>query len=157
MKKVKITRIDKSLPLPKYHTKGSVGLDLYARVTTEISSHSFGKIPANIIIQTPPGYMFMITLRSSTPQMFALLAPHGIGVGDQDFSGPEDEYQVLVYNFSEKEVVVKKGERVAQGIFVPIEKVEWEEIKVRRKKSRGGFGSTDKDLKTQIAKLKTKT
>lgn len=141
--KVKITRVDKSLPLPKYHTKGSVGCDLYARVTTKIPSKSFGKIPANVIIQTPPGYMFMITLRSSTPQKFTLLAPHGIGVGDQDFSGPGDEYQVLVYNFSEKEAVVKRGERVAQGMFVPVEKVQWEEINLKRKKNRGGFGSTD--------------
>lgn len=139
--KVKISRIDKSLPLPKYHTKGSVGLDLFARVETKIPSKSVGKIPANVIIQTPPGFMFLISLRSSTPSKKGLLSPHGIGVGDQDFSGPEDEYQVLVYNFTEKEVTVEKGERIAQGIFVPIEKVEWEEIKVKGK-SRGGFGST---------------
>lgn len=141
--KVKITRVDKSLSLPKYHTKGSVGLDLLARVATKISSKSFGKIPANVIIQTPPGYMFIITLRSSAPSKFGLLAPHGIGVGDQDFYGPKDEYQILVYNFTEREVLVKRGERIAQGIFVPIEKVEWEEITLKKKKSRGGFGSTD--------------
>jgi dUTP pyrophosphatase len=139
--KVKITRIDKKLPLPKYQTKGSVGLDLFARVETKLPAKTVGKIPANVIIQTPPGYMFLISLRSSTPTKKGLLAPHGIGVGDQDFSGPEDEYQVLVYNFSEKEVTIEKGERVAQGIFVPIEKVEWEEAKVKGK-SRGGFGST---------------
>lgn len=141
--KVKITRIDKSLPLPKYHTKGSVGCDLYARLCSKVAPKSFGRIPANVIIQTPPGYMFIITLRSSTPQKLGILAPHGIGVGDQDFYGPEDEYQILVYNFTEKEVVVKRGERVAQGMFVPVEKVSWEEINLKRKKSRGGFGSTD--------------
>ena len=50
IKKIKIQRIDKSLPLPKYHTKGSVGLDLYARVDTEVPEKSLGKIPANLII-----------------------------------------------------------------------------------------------------------
>lgn len=151
--KVKISRIDQRLPLPKYHTKGSVGLDLYARLTSKIAAKSLGKIPANIIIQPPPGYMLVISLRSSTPKKFSLLIPHGVGVGDQDFSGPEDEYQILVYNFSGKEVTVKKGERVAQGIFVPIEKVEWEEISLKRKKSRGGFGSTD-DLRHSGKRMK---
>lgn len=141
---VKITRVDKSLPLPKYHTKGSVGLDLLARVTTKIPPKSFGRIPANIIIQTPPGFMFIITLRSSTPKKFGLLAPHGIGIGDEDFSGEKDEYKILVYNFTDLDVTVKRGERIAQGIFVPVEKVEWEEVNLKKRKSRGGFGSTDK-------------
>lgn len=140
--KVKISRIDQRLPLPKYHTKGSVGLDLYARLTTKIVAKSLGKIPANIIIQTPPGYMFVISLRSSTPKKFNLLIPHGIGVVDQDYSGPGDEINILVYDFTDKDVTVKKGDRIAQGIFVPIEKVEWEEVSLRREKSRGGFGST---------------
>lgn len=142
--KIKVQRVDKSLPPPKYHTKGSVGLDLYARVDTEIPEKSLGKIPTNLIIETPPGYMFLVSLRSSTPKKFGLLSPHGIGVVDQDYSGPEDEINILVYNFTKKIVIIKKGERVAQGIFIPIEKVEWDESNPPRKKSRGGFGSTDK-------------
>ncbi|MBI2022705.1 dUTP diphosphatase [Candidatus Daviesbacteria bacterium] len=158
---VKIQLLNKSLPLPKYHTKGSVGLDLYARVDTEIPAKSLGKIPANIIIETPPGFMFLISLRSSTPKKFGLIAPHGIGIVDQDYSGPEDEINILVYNFTDKNVRVKKGDRIAQGIFIPIEKVEWEEVKVVRKKSRGGFGSTDNPLlrhsgKRSASRIKSK-
>lgn len=141
--KVKISRIDKDLPLPTYQTNGSVGCDLFARVDTKIPAKSLGRIPANVIIETPPGYMFVVASRGSTPFKKGLLPPHGIGIGDQDFCGPEDEYQIPVYNFTDQEVVIERGERVAQGIFVPIEKVEWEELdSMGHNKTRGGFGST---------------
>lgn len=145
--KVKITRVDKSLPLPKYHTAGSVGCDLLARIETKIPAKTLAKIPANVIIQTPPGFMFIVASRGSTPFKKGLLPPHGFGVGDQDFYGPEDEYQISVYNFTDQEVVVEKGERIAQGIFVPVEIAEWEETEVLKDFSRGGFGSTNKEDK----------
>lgn len=146
--KVKIVRIDKDLPLPEYHTAGSVGCDLYARVSTTIAPKSLGKVPANVIIEPPKGYMFVVASRGSTPFQKGLLPPHGFGVGDQDFCGPEDEYNIAVYNFTDKEVVVKKGERIAQGIFVPVEVAEWEEVDSIQDSSRGGFGSTGHQLKT---------
>lgn len=142
--KVKITRIDKELPLPVYQTKGSVGCDLYARVTTKIAQKSLARIPANVIIHTPAGFMFVVASRGSTPFKKGLIPPHGIGIGDQDFCGPEDEYNISVYNFTDKEVIVERGERIAQGIFVPVEVVEWEEVEMMDKPNRGGYGSTDK-------------
>ena len=140
--KVKITRVDKTLPLPLYHTKGSVGCDLYARITMVIEPKKIAKIPANIIVGTPLGYMFMIALRSSTPFKKGLIAPGGVGVGDADYCGPDDEYHISVYNCTDEDVTVEKGERIAQGIFVRVEKAEWEEVNIISKKSRGGFGST---------------
>ncbi len=141
--KVKIKRVDKELPLPVYQTSGSVGCDLVARIDTLILAKSLGKIPANVIIETPKGFMFMIASRGSTPFKKGLLPPHGIGVGDQDFCGPDDEYQIPVYNFTDRDVEIKRGERVAQGIFVPIEVVEWQEVdSMNHNKTRGGFGST---------------
>lgn len=140
--KVKIKRIDKDLPLPKYQTSGSVGCDLLARVTTTIPAKSLARIPANVIVHTPPGFMFVVASRGSTPFKKGLIPPHGIGIGDQDFCGPEDEYQIAVYNILDEEVVVERGERVAQGIFVPVEVIEWEEIDETDKPTRGMFGST---------------
>lgn len=143
--KVKISRIDKDLPLPTYQTDGSVGCDLFARETISIPAKSLGKIPANVIIETPPGYMFIVASRGSTPFKKGLLPPHGIGIGDQDFCGPDDEYHIAVYNFTDQDILIKRGERVAQGIFVPVEIAEWEELQsMDHNKTRGGFGSTDK-------------
>lgn len=142
--KVKIKRIDSSLPLPKYETSGSVCFDLSARQNMIVKSKSLALIPTNIIIETPPGYMFVVVPRSSTPKKKNFLIPHGIGVIDQDYSGPEDEVLFQVYNFSDKDVTVEKGERLAQGCFIPVERVEFEEIEGEiSDASRGGFGSTD--------------
>lgn len=139
--KVKIKRTDKSLPLPVYQTKGSVGFDISAREDTAVPPKSVALVPGNIIVETPPGYMLLIALRSSTPRKKGLHKPHGIGVIDNDYCGEEDEVKVQVFNSTDKEVVVEKGERIAQGIFVKIDKFEWDEVE-KMGKSRGGFGST---------------
>lgn len=139
--KVQIKRIDKSLPLPVYATAGSVGFDLLCREDTEILPRQIGLIPGNVIVKTPAGYVLLLTLRSSTPRRKSLLIPHGLGIIDQDYCGDGDELKVQIFNFSDKAVEVKKGERIAQGLFMPVMRVEWEEID-EVSKGRGGFGST---------------
>ena len=139
--KVKIKRIDKSLPLPTYQTAGSVGFDIYSREDMEIKPHEIALIPGNIIVETPQGYMLLVALRSSTPRKKGLIKPHGIGVIDNDYCGEGDEIKVQVYNNTDKIVKVEKGERVAQGIFVKVDRFEWDEVE-RMGKNRGGFGST---------------
>jgi dUTP pyrophosphatase len=138
---VSIKRIDTELPLPAYATHGSVGFDLICREDVEVLPHELGLIPGNIIVQTPPGYMLLLTMRSSTARRKGLLMPNGVGVIDQDYSGEGDELLVSVYNFRNEAVTVKRGERIAQGIFVPIGRVEWNEVD-EVGTGRGGFGST---------------
>jgi len=117
---VTITRIDTNLPLPTYATPGSVGFDLLCRELTEIAPRSLGLVPGNVIVHTPPGFMLLISLRSSTPRRKGLLIPHGIGVIDQDYCGAGDEIMLQVYNFRDEPVTIERGERIAQGMFVPI-------------------------------------
>lgn len=138
---IPIKRIDPALPLPAYATAGSVGFDLLCREDTEIAPRKLGHIPGNVIVQTPPGYMLLLTLRSSTPRRKGLLIPHGMGIIDQDYCGEGDELIVLVYNFRDEAVTVARGERIAQGMFVPVMHVTWEEVD-EVGKGRGGFGST---------------
>jgi len=140
--KVFIQRIDHELPLPKYETAGAVGFDLLAREDVKIAEGAIGLIPGNVIVKVPEGYMLVLASRSSTPGKKGLLTPHGIGIIDLDYHGPKDELKVQVYNFSGKEVEVKRGERIAQGVFVKIERFEFEESKELGTISRGGFGST---------------
>ncbi len=138
---VTIKRIDKTLPLPTYATAGSVGFDLLCREDTEIAPRKLGRIPGNVIVQTPPGYMLLLTLRSSTPRRKGLMIPHGVGIIDQDYSGDGDELLVQVYNFRDEAVMVQRGERIAQGIFIPVAHVVWSEVD-EVGQGRGGFGST---------------
>jgi len=144
MTNVKIQRIDKGLPLPIYETSGSVGFDILAREGVTIPPKSIGLIPGNIIVEVPKDFMLVVASRSSTPKKKGLLTPHGIGIIDHDYCGPEDEIKIQVYNFTEQGVVIARGDKVAQGVFVHIDKFEWEEVEKMEKPSRGGFGSTDK-------------
>lgn len=141
---VNIKRVDKTLPLPKYETAGSVGFDLLCRKSSEIAPHSIVLIPANVIVETPPGYMLMVCLRSSTPRKLGLLIPQGLGIVDNDYCGEEDELQIQVYNFTEEIVNVERGSRIAQAVFVRVDTAEWNEVEQMASPSRGGFGSTDR-------------
>ncbi|MEK9133036.1 MAG: dUTP diphosphatase [Patescibacteria group bacterium] len=140
--KVKIQRVDKALSLPKYETAGSVGFDFVARENTTIAPKAIALVPGNVVVEVPANYMLVVSLRSSTPRKKGLLMPHGIGVIDHDYCGSQDEIKIQVYNFTDQPVTVLRGEKVAQGIFVHIDKFEWEEVAQIREKSRGGFGST---------------
>lgn len=140
--KVKIKRIDESLPLPVYETDGAVGFDIMAREDQEIPPKEIAYIAANLIVEVPHGYMLVVASRSSTPGKKGLTPPHGFGIIDHDYCGPEDEIKVLVYNFKDEAVKIGRGEKIAQGVFVKIDRFEWEEVKDMQRKSRGGFGST---------------
>ena len=84
----------------------------------------------------------MLASRSSLPLKKNLIVANGIGVIDQDYHGERDEVSLQVLNFSKKDVVVDRGERIAQAILVKIEIAGIKQVKKARKKSRGGFGST---------------
>ncbi len=140
---VKIKLIDDTLPLPIYQTSGSVGFDIYTRITAEIPPHSFLLLPTNLIIATPPDLMLMIAIRSSSAKNKGINMRNSIGVIDQDYKGDDDEIQILVQNLTDKVVSVERGERLAQGIFVRIERAVWQVVGQMNKTNRGGFGSTN--------------
>lgn len=140
---VRIKRIDPSLPLPVYETPGAVGFDLLARETHIIQPGEILLIPSNVIVEVPPGYALIIASRSSTPRKHGLTKPHGIGIIDQDYCGPEDEVKIQVYNFTAKPVTIERGTKLAQGLFVRTDRAEFEEVEEIKKPTRGGFESTD--------------
>lgn len=141
--KVKIKRFDKSIPLPEYKTTGAAGVDLASRVTMSIAPHSVVYIPLNIALQFSDEYWAMLAARSSLHKKGLMLA-NGVGVGDSDYCGDGDEYKAAVLNFTDKEVLVEKGERVAQLILLKKKQVEFVEQDKFETEDRGGFGSTGK-------------
>lgn len=137
--KIKIKRIDKNLPLPEYKTSGAVAFDFIVRETT-VPSQTVVRIPSNLIIKVPEGFMLYVRDRSSTAMKKGLLVTAGIV--DQDFCGENDEILLQFFNFTDHEVVVERGERIAQGIFVAVQKADWLEIEKMDSPTRGGFGTT---------------
>lgn len=138
--KVKIKRIDKTLPLPKYETAGAVAFDVLVRETTIIEPNAIGRVPVNVIIEIPKGYMLLLKDRSSTAMKKGLICTPGFI--DQDYCGEKDEIMLQFYNFQKIPVTIERGERLGQAAFVRVDIAEWEETDVISKKSRGGFGST---------------
>lgn len=140
--RVRIKRVDKGLPLPTYHSAGAAGFDLFCREERAVAPGEVALLPANVVVATPPGYMLLVAARSSTPRRKGLSVPHGIGIVDHDYCGPEDEIHVQVYNFTDRPVTVVRGERIAQAVFVHVGAADWDEVDEMDAPTRGGFGST---------------
>lgn len=139
---VDIRRVDASLPLPTYHSKGATAFDLVTRQTTVIPPKAIALVPGNVVVKVPEGFALLILPRSSLPRKKALVCPHSLGVIDQDYHGAEDEIFVQVQNVSDEPVTVERGERIAQGLFVKVEQAAWREVDDHGAATRGGFGST---------------
>jgi len=139
--KLKIKRFDQSLPLPEYKTDQAAALDLYARVDTIIGPRKIGYAPLNIALKLPKDHWALLAARSSLHKKGLMMA-NGIGVGDEDFCGDNDEYRAVLFNFTDQEVVIKKGERIVQLIILSRKKVEIEGVVELGNNDRGGLGST---------------
>jgi dUTP pyrophosphatase len=140
--RVDIQRIDPTLPLPTYQTSGSAAFDFVTRETTVIPAGQMGLVPGNVIVKVPEGYALLVLPRSSLPRKKGLVCPHSLGLIDHDYHGPKDEIFVQVRNVTDAPVTVERGERIAQGLFVKIDRAEFVEVDGHGAQSRGGFGST---------------
>lgn len=139
--KVRIKRFDQSLPLPEYKSAGAAAMDLVARETVVIAPHAIEYVPLNVAVEVPPEYWVLVAARSSLHKK-GLMMGNGIGIGDADFCGDEDEYKAILFNFTDQPVTVTRGDRVAQMMILRREAVELEEVERMGNKSRGGIGST---------------
>ena len=142
--KVKIKRIDKTLPLPTYKTSGAVAFDLILRESATIQPGESIRIPCNVIVEIPEGYMLHVVPRSSFPfKKPGLIQGNHAGVIDQDYCGPNDELMFPVYNTTDKPISLERGEAYCQAVFVKISKAEFKEVSEMSTPDRDGFGSTD--------------
>ncbi len=142
MLSARIKRLRPDVPLPVYQTPESAGFDLAASEDTTIAPGQVALVPTGLVIEVPHGYFLGVFARSSTPLKRGLMVANGVGVVDPDYSGPEDEVKIEVVNFTQAPVHVKQGDRIAQGLFVPVTQARWDEVAGMRPESRGGFGAT---------------
>ena len=140
---VKIKRFDKNIPLPEFKTKGAAAFDFYARENTEIPAKGLGYVPLNVSVETPEGYFLLLVARGSTHKKGIWMA-NGVGIIDPDFSGDSDECHAVYYNFTDKPVLIEKGERIAQGLIVKREDIKFQEVDKMDNKTRGAWGTTGK-------------
>jgi dUTP pyrophosphatase len=140
---VRIRRLHPSVPLPAYQTEGAAGFDLAASEDVLVPPSSIALVPTGLVIEVPDGHFLGIFARSSTPLKRGLMVANGVGVIDRDYCGAADEIKIQVLNVTAQAVQVRRGDRLAQGLCLPVTHVAWQESDDDlREGSRGGFGAT---------------
>ena len=139
---VRIKRLRPGAELPQYQTAGSAAFDLAAAEDVVVQPGEVALVPTGLVVEVPAGMFLAIIARSSTPLKRGLMVANSVGVIDPDYCGPEDEVKIAVLNFRGTPVAVARGDRIAQGIFLPAPRVTWVEVDAVHKPSRGGFGAT---------------
>ena len=78
-------------------------------------------IPTGIKVKMPDDEFLMLVNRSSNPNKKNLVIPQGMGIIDADYyenSDNDGEMFFAYYNLSNETVVINKGEKIVQGIFM---------------------------------------
>lgn len=134
---VKIKKLNSEAIIPTYGSEGAAAFDLYALEDTGVFMPTL--ISTGISMEVPKGYVLLVAPRSSIGLKTTLRMPHSTGVIDSDYRG-----EIKVMYESMEPMVIKKGERIAQGMIIPVAKVNFEEVKELSSTDRGdgGFGST---------------
>lgn len=124
--------------VPTYGTEHAAAFDLYA--LEDVTAPSRAVVKTGLAFEIPKGCAMFIKPRSG------LAFNQGVeafqGTIDSDYRG---EVKVLLTTSdTEQDITVKKGDRIAQAIVIPVPKVSFEEVTELSNTLRGaqGFGHT---------------
>ena len=145
--RIDIVRLDhaQGLPLPSYETAGAAGMDLRAAVAEEdpivLRPGSRTLAPTGLRIAVPEGYEAQVRPRSGLALKSGVTCLNTPGTIDSDYRG---EVKVILANLGEENVIIRRGDRIAQLVICPVTRAEWCESEALDDTSRGhgGFGST---------------
>ena len=142
---VAVTRLpgNDDMPLPRYETAQSAGLDLAAAVPVAVMLAPGGRatIPTGLAIALPPGYEAQIRPRSGLAARRGVTVLNAPGTVDADYRG---EIKVVLANLGAEPFEVERGMRIAQMVVAPVTRIAWDEVEALPGSARGGggFGST---------------
>ncbi|MBR2577377.1 MAG: dUTP diphosphatase [Erysipelotrichaceae bacterium] len=128
--------------LPKRATAGSAGYDFSCPVDITIRPGEMVKVPSGIRCFIEEGYVLNIYPRSSLGFKYQLTLANTTGIIDADYYNALNEGHIIValVNRGNRDIVIRKGDRFVQGIFLRFYTAEEEEVTGIRK---GGFGSSN--------------
>ena len=134
-----------SYNVPKRSTKYSAGYDFESLKDFVLHPGETIKIPLGIKIAMNPDEMMMLMVRSSMGFKYNIRLTNQVGIFESDYYNNEENEGhafVSLQNHGQKDWIVKKKDRICQGIFVKFLTVDDEDAVTRIRKS--GIGSTDK-------------
>jgi dUTP pyrophosphatase len=143
MPSVRVVRIDPEVPLPTYAKAGDGAMDLTSRVDATLAAGG-GRalLPTGLTIALPDGWAGLVLSRSGLAARHGVCVLNSPGLVDAGYRG---EIMVPLVNLDPVAVFeVRRGDRIAQFMAVPVERVEWDEFLVLEESERGsgGFGHT---------------
>jgi dUTP pyrophosphatase len=129
--------------LPHYATEGSSGMDVRAALAADFILQPMERslIPTGIFMEIPLGYEAQVRPRSGLAVNKGITCLNTPGTIDSDYRG---EVKVLLVNLSAEAQVIAPGDRIAQIVFVKIERAHitlTEELD-HTERASGGFGHT---------------
>ena len=129
--------------LPKRATKASAGYDIYLPYDLVVNPNETVKIFTGVRCKINEDYVLMIFPRSSLGLKYKFTLDNTVGIIDSDYYNADNEGHIILQmtNHSDKVLSLKKGDRIAQGIFLEYGITEDDETVTERK---GGIGSTGK-------------
>ena len=143
MIEILIKRLSKNIPLPKYETDGSSGMDLSANIEKEIqiAPGKISIIPTGLVVSIPKNFEIQIRPRSGLAAKNQISVLNTPGTIDADYRG---ELKVILINFGKNIFKIEKGLRIAQMVLCPVIKASLKEVDTleETKRGTGGFGST---------------
>lgn len=148
--KVKVKKLHKDAVLPKYQTKGASGFDIHALENLVVFRGETKLVKTGLAFEIPQGYELQVRPRSGTSLKTTLRVSNSPGTVDADYRGEVcvimDNIEQFNRGIEEGSVYIKKGDRIAQGVIVPVIQAELVEVKELSESERGNgaFGSTGK-------------
>ena len=139
---VPIKRIDPDVELPSYAYEGDAGLDLRANESVVLKPFERRLISTGIAIAIPEGYAGFVQPRSGMALKRGLSMANTPGLIDSHYRG---ELKVVAINLDpEKDIVIERGERIAQLVIQQVPVVTLFEVSELDDTDRGagGFGSS---------------
>jgi dUTP pyrophosphatase len=139
---IKFQRLNREARMPTYATEGAACFDLYsADKAIIIRANDMQAVKTGIAVEIPEGYALMLYSRSGHGFRRVSLA-NSVGVVDSDYRG---EVKVLIKNDGFSYIEINPGDRIAQGMIIPVQQVQFEEGDLSETvRGAGGFGSTGK-------------
>ncbi len=135
-------RLGTSFPLPTYATDGSAGVDLRACLDEPLDIHPGEShlIPSGMAIHIEdPGLAAVLLPRSGLGHKHGIVLGNLVGLIDSDYQG---QIYVSCWNRGKESFTIQPGERIAQMVFVPVVRAEFDVVDAFRESVRGegGFG-----------------
>lgn len=142
----KVKRLEnEEIKLPERSTVNSAGYDFFAIENIVIPAKTTVRVFTGVKCKLLPDMFLLLANRSSNPAKKSLVLMNGIGIIDADYYGNPDNDGEMAFDFhniSTVDTIIKKGDKLGQGVIVKFIKTDDDYIANPTATRVGGFGST---------------